>query len=95
MASKLELDPTTVRLWDFFQNSKYKLLSDPTQKLDDAQIHDNQAMLLEVRHAVPLSLAPSVLMPRHRGTGATRRWHLPPRGGQRGRMALWSGLAGL
>ena len=47
MAQKLELAPEDVRLWDFFQNSKYKLLKDGKQRLDDAQIHDNQSMLLE------------------------------------------------
>ena len=47
MAVKLNVNPEEVRVWDFHGNSKYKLLDDLDKKLEEAQIIDNQPILLE------------------------------------------------
>lgn len=42
MAQRLGVERDNVRLWDYFQSNKYKLLEIAGQSLEDAQIHTNQ-----------------------------------------------------
>jgi ubiquitin carboxyl-terminal hydrolase 4/11/15 len=44
---EIGLDPNDVRIWDYFHKKKYALLENMTKTLGDAQIHDNNGMLLE------------------------------------------------
>lgn len=47
MCTRMGLNPEDIRVWDYHANNKYKLLEDMDQKLDSAQIIDNQPILLE------------------------------------------------
>src|SRR5262249_40108486 len=47
MCARLEMDPENVRVWDFHGRSFVKLLNDPKERLDDAQMMDGQLVLLE------------------------------------------------
>src|SRR5690606_25110822 len=47
MCEVMQLDPEKVRVWDYHGTSKLKLLTNPDQRLDEAQILDDQHILLE------------------------------------------------
>lgn len=51
MCERLGLNVDDVRVWDFYNMSKYKMLEDLKQRLDSAQIIEGQAILLEEKDA--------------------------------------------
>jgi ubiquitin carboxyl-terminal hydrolase 4/11/15 len=51
MCERLGLNVDDVRVWDFYNMSKYKHLEDLKQRLDSAQIIEGQAILLEEKDA--------------------------------------------
>lgn len=42
-----KLDPEEIRIWDYYENRKLKVLRDPEKSLDEAQILHNQNILVE------------------------------------------------
>jgi len=47
MCESMQLDPDNIRVWDYHGGSKLKLLTNMSTKLDEAQILDEQQILLE------------------------------------------------
>ena len=45
------LDAAKVRLWDYYNQSKYAMLTEQTKSLDDAKLYANQDILAEVQGA--------------------------------------------
>jgi len=47
ICQQMNLNPDNILVWDYYNNKKYKLLSDLTQMLQSYQILNEQMMLLE------------------------------------------------